>query len=213
MEIEIYEKTNQSTEPSEERLQICKSLGLSAQCLSDQNAADFYPEITGEELAFWTVFLPTRYRHSSKSWSYYKFDRIPTEPLRHIQKAYDSKLFDDLEIWTPEKIHEDPIAVGVVGASSDWSRMAQGQFFKIVRWGESLKPWQELTQQIDTALVKLRAKYNRDDIRLREGKTWIRRCCGQRFNHCRFGGTTYATCLVCYRISHAVFGANPEWSL
>lgn len=156
MDIEVYEKdcvNNQ--EIGDERIRLCKALGLNHQAtVSEKDPSEYYEELRTVELNFWIAFLPTRYASDvgmfARPWSGYAFDHIPLNVLRHIHKAQQSRLFDSIEIWTPERSQgNDPIAVGVLNGGAQYQRSIRGRFFKIVRWGESLKPWDELLYELN----------------------------------------------------------------
>lgn len=134
---ESYRKSD-STERSEEfaarkirRAKMCEDLGLVAQMESQaiaEEAAIFYGEIVGYELAMWRAFLPTAYEDFAE----YSYDVIPEVALEDIVTANNMNIFSTMEIWTPEIARSnsmDPMAVGITGVGRD------RRFFPIVRWG------------------------------------------------------------------------------
>jgi hypothetical protein len=153
--------SKRQSKEDDERATLSKELGFKWQEYSTR--AIPYPEFTGEELSIWREFLPTRYMKSaagdpqmnalvafgsgSRDIAGYTFDLIPIEALREMKKAKDMKVFSDIQIWTPEEISVDPMAVGV-------TNIGGGRFYQIVRWGESLKPFEEIREEV----VKRRAE-------------------------------------------------------
>lgn len=63
---------------------------------------------------------------------------IPLEVLGLIKLSEDEKYFDHISIWYDDK-SPDPLAVGVVKIN-DWSQ----EYFLIARWGDVLRPFDEL---------------------------------------------------------------------
>lgn len=128
-----------------------------------QSAQLLWPELLpsaeklGENDTFdfnvWGKFLPTRRRLQD-----YKFDSIPVDALQFIDDADALRVFNGIEIWTPEgndaksRIDEwsnahstlmDPMAVGYVD-TGDQVR----HYFSIVRWGESLEPYENIKKYV-----------------------------------------------------------------
>ncbi len=135
---------------AKERMRACEKLGLKVNAqLSDIP----YPEITGYDLVIWDAFLPSSYSCKKKEWEEYYFDCIPQSALDEIESACDANVFTDIEIWTPEKRRTDPLAVGVLGSRGANNRFAGGRFFKIVRWGESLLPFEEIERRMESQLI------------------------------------------------------------
>jgi len=145
-----------------ERSLLLAELGLKAQ-LSIETLADIpYEELVGEDLVTMREFLPTRYCGVTKdgeiaelpivppfptaivirAWSSYAFDLVPTEALREIKKAKDSKFFHGIQIWTTEEVNLDPMAVGTVTFSN------QERIFPIVRWAECLMSMEEIRKKV-----------------------------------------------------------------
>ena len=119
----------------DDRQEICRSLGLERQAnVIDLDASELYPPLSKEETWVWLRFLPTSYSFTAGEWKDYSFDIIPTIALKEISKAFESKLFINFEIRTPEKLLIDPMVIGLQGR----------RMFPIVRWGESLKPFNEI---------------------------------------------------------------------
>lgn len=135
--------------PVDERGKLAESLGFHAQVnhrrlrKTAARAAEYYPQWTGFRLTAWRCFLPTFYPRGSH-WQSYTFDIIPVRALKAIEAAASADLFDQMQIWTPErqntreqrradymKFLTDPVCVGIV----------EDQVFPIVRWGrEELIP-------------------------------------------------------------------------
>lgn len=136
------------------RRQLCEDLGMTMQAAfvgeQSQDPGVFYEELIGKDLFVWAAFLPTFYSKVSGDWENYTFDVVPHEALEEIRTADSLELFDDLEIWTPQRRFEDPMVVGVLGRrrgnpSRDNLRVIDGaRFFAIARWGESLMPLEEI---------------------------------------------------------------------
>ena len=82
-----------------------------------------YPELSGEELAVWRNYLPTR--RQIRNLYTRRFNTIPDSAIAEIKKA--NRSFDRIEIWSRA---EDPMAVGVIGEENP-------RYFSIVRWGDA----------------------------------------------------------------------------
>jgi hypothetical protein len=160
---EVEEPSNQ--QEVDHRSQLVSALGFSPQfqCVDEVSldASRYYEELTGRDLDLWMLFHRSFYEKSKGEWEQYHFDRVPTQVLEDISFADQLGVFDELEIWTPERRSEiDPMAVGVVGertvtAQIDWAHWGSNtchsgnaRFFPIVRWGESLMSIEELTDQL-----------------------------------------------------------------
>ena len=139
-------------EKSTQRAELCKTLGLDVQAIvsEDLNPADAYPECSKFDLGIWTNYLPTYYSKREGAWKNYHFDVIPHEVLEAIEIANGLPLFTDLEIWTAERNkYDDPIVVGVLGSHPERSRLSgNARFFLIARWGESLRPFEDISQEV-----------------------------------------------------------------
>lgn len=131
-----------------ERMEQSKALGLTAQAAffqkqlrhAEKKPGEFTP-LTADETAIWKAWLPTCYRddahcpdttsgvnfHSVRKMSSYMFDHVPSPVLGLWAKIKQQDVFDYYEIWTPEKIMEDPILLGVLG----------NERYLLARWGES----------------------------------------------------------------------------
>jgi len=120
------------------------ALRTNARRESSLNPAHFYPQITNIEMKIWKVWLPTRYVENPKSsnelnFKEYAFDRIPEEVLQEIECARALNLFNTLEVRTPEIKAQDPILIG-------WFDKVP---YLISRWGESLRPFEEIKQLVE----------------------------------------------------------------
>ncbi len=134
------------SEEATRRKQLCESLGLTMQATvdGDEQQAQFYPELTGLELAVWMQFLPTHYSKNAGQWKNYQFDIVPQDALYEIDLAASMRKFLDFEIWTPERQKSDPLVVGVVGNRGMNGEKGSARFFKIARWGESLQSFEKI---------------------------------------------------------------------
>jgi hypothetical protein len=123
---------------------LLKGLGLEAQADITRAAmlspiiSEVYQELSPPEMMIWKRFLPKSYRMEHGEWEEYRFDTIPDDVIAEIQTLKKSKVFDDLEIWTPEKALIDPLLVGVVDEL----------YYLIARWGESLKSFEEIVEEL-----------------------------------------------------------------
>lgn len=128
------------------RQTLCKDLGLDYQASyvgsSVKEVEKFYRKIPVGELRFWDKYLPTAYRKNNGDWANYRFDVMPKEVLEEINFADSLNIFDDIEIWSPERTPKDPIALGVVG------RPGNNTFFFISRWAEALKPFEKIKEEV-----------------------------------------------------------------
>lgn len=145
------------------RRELAAKLGLNRQREfvepRPDDAARVFGEITGKEREVWVKFLPTAYRRSAGHWANYRFDVVPAEVLEEIDTADRMGVFHDLEIWTPEwfqQHHRDPMVVGVIYPRLPMNR-ANARFFPIVRWGESLKPFEEIVEAIKLRISRREA--------------------------------------------------------
>lgn len=151
---EVLEEQRRLEETAEtravSRTELCKSLGLEIQAerqsadaaLSGITAEMFFPKISFYEHNIWRNFLSRAYSKSKGNWKEYQYDTIPVKALEEISFAHSLGVFDDIQIWTPER-NTDPAAIGVVNL--------QGNFvnnFLITRWGESLKPFEEIEKEV-----------------------------------------------------------------
>lgn len=152
MAVETYRKEEEELDlaaqaPEQQRYkQLAEDLGLKVPDDTRSHYADdaarVFGELTGEELATWQRFLPTSHSMEDGDWVDYEFDVPPLAVLEEISTAKSMGIFHDIEIWTPEG-QKDPMAVGVIHMSPARLR-DQARFFPIVRWGESLMPFEEI---------------------------------------------------------------------
>ena len=162
VQVEIYrsKELGEVSKPCAEgliakRQKLCSTLGLDRQVeLFEKEtgvvnfATKLYHEIRGYELYVWRQFLPTRYSHCKSEWKGYQFDVIPTTVLEEVETAKSLRIFNDLQIWTPERNFQDPIAVGVI-IQNEGSRI-----FLISRWSESLKSLKEIEEEVLNGNIK-----------------------------------------------------------
>ncbi|MDO8507596.1 MAG: hypothetical protein Q7S53_03435 [bacterium] len=211
---ESYRKAD-STERSEDfaamkarRAKMCEALNLQAQVSAQaiaEEAAIFYKEITGYELAMWREFLPTAYEDFAE----YSYDVIPEVALEDIVTANNMNIFSTMEIWTPEiEVNSmDPMAVGITGVGRD------RRFFPIVRWGaEKLLTPEQIERVVarrqqdrwrsygvnsvpETILDHIVAKFRESEgvyeygiRRASGGFMRMRRCCGKKMYALRWFG-------------------------
>ena len=148
MAIQIYKIADfRQKRDNDGRGELCAKLGLDSQlCRIVANIAEHY-EPLGDEEPIWRRHLPTAYRRSLPkedrlSWTNYCFDIIPVEALREMEAALP--MFPDMEIWSPEKLrHQDPLVVGI----------SAGKAYKVVRWAESLLPFDEIKRKVVDSLI------------------------------------------------------------
>lgn len=92
--------------------------------------------LSQEELNIWKNWLPTVYstipghihdltRHW-RGWENYVYDDVPFEVRSLIHTLRQNKVFEVLEIWTPEKVAADPALFGWIG----------DRCYLIARWGK-----------------------------------------------------------------------------
>jgi len=138
------------------RRELCDSLGLTIQSklanpkVSPHAVANqFYPSIQWNQLVIWNQFLPKSYSLNKGQWREYQFDVIPNAVLEEINFAHQSGMFSDIEIWTPETVQVDPLAVGIIGQYPKGRRLSgNAQFYALARWGESLLPFNQIKQRV-----------------------------------------------------------------
>lgn len=240
LQIEKYRKGNVTTREelevgnevsSQNRANLCKSLGFDIQSNVVNNAGELakglYRELTPYEAYIWSSFLPTYYSKAEGRWKAYQFDIIPEEALREIGVASNLGLFTDIEIWTPEKTNIDPAAIGVIGNRTNRRHLRSGigidstTFFLISRWGESLKPFEEIEKEILTRKITffngvthlpkpvvndgimnlLRQNYTIQSLSFGGSKTIFKKHCGQRM-YTLHGSHHVTICSVCGFISN-----------
>lgn len=150
-ELKVLKEKLIDSDSIERRQKLCATLGLDVQANfvgeSDIEADKFYTELSGYELNILMSYLPRWYSRQEGDWKNYRFDVVPTEVLEEINFALSLQIFDDLEIWTPERIN-DPMAVGVVGRHGGSRSSGSARFFRISRWGESLRTFKEIEEKI-----------------------------------------------------------------
>ena len=143
----------------EQRKQLAKALGLTKQIeLLDERYQEAewektipFPRMTDHEWEVWHAYLPTRYQEEehqvgNRSLRHYRFDCIPFSVLALWNDLKEKQVFDAFEVWTPERQHPDPILVGLKKVGNEWSR----HYWLIARWGESLKPFAEIEEEVKT---------------------------------------------------------------
>lgn len=157
-------------EEAERRKALVEQLGFDPklQCVDELTAgpSKFYPELTGFELAIWTLFHRSYYSRNDDEWGGYHFDRVPTPVLEEISTAVSLDVFSDVELWTPGPKDLDPMVVGVVGhrlgdREREWwigknaAFRQNARFYPVVRWGESLLSFDEIKEQVFQKMVTL----------------------------------------------------------
>jgi hypothetical protein len=86
-----------------------------------------YPELTDDELAVWSQYLPFR-RPVVSLHPWFNGQTVPDTVIAEMERAKKiPHLFDHVEIWS--RI-DDPMAVGVIGG-------AKPRYFSIIRWGDA----------------------------------------------------------------------------
>lgn len=139
----IRDKEFREAQDKDSRKKLCKELGLKKQAQlgfdTDIDIGTLYRELKGSERRMWECYLPTKYSKKSGEWKDYQFDRVSVEVLEEISFAHSLRIFDDLEIWTPEE-NTDPICVGVLDNPY--------RIFLISRWSESLKSVAEIMREV-----------------------------------------------------------------
>ncbi len=132
-----------------------KDLGLTAQIEKAKTAhrfieaTTFFEHLTGSTLRHWRKFLPTTNAPQD-----YQFNMVPAKVLELMAFARECKVFDRLEVWSPEgssyrdritndlKVgvdklgtvwdeHIDPMLVGVI------EHNGRDHIFAIARWAEA----------------------------------------------------------------------------
>lgn len=113
----------------------CESLGLKEQLqLSEPGKSPIPFECmnTVTQRVYETL-CPTK-----QDYKKYNKTAIPLEVLSLIALAKQENYFSEMEIWYDDKT-PDPIAVGTC-KDGEWSR----KYYTIARWGDVLKPFEEL---------------------------------------------------------------------
>lgn len=108
-----------------------------------------FPLMTGAEMEVWKAYCPKR------EWLEETNQPIHEEALRILEHTKKNEMFLRYEIWSESEAEIDPILVGVnvndrtsedkkkellSGKRYDW----QNDYFLICRWGESIKPFNEI---------------------------------------------------------------------
>lgn len=114
-----------------------------------------YPKLSEDDLKLYKMYFPTSYSEGYET-RYYDFDEIPINVLKLYAKLKESKEFDELLIFTPEKQESrgalsDPVLIGVKSTEfgnehyllAKWgkdklverSNIISSMLFKHVRWG------------------------------------------------------------------------------
>lgn len=243
IQVESYRKQNsiekKNFEPDKKREELLKHLGLKAQLAFDTTSvypSAFYPNISGYELKVWLDFLRTAYSKNMGHWNKYRFDCIPTDALEQIQFAESLHLFNDLEIWTPEQ-PIDPMVVGVLGdrqetLANPFNSAMHGRrnvrFFQIVRWGESLKPFEAIEKEVlhqkirssvspvpQKILDYIIERFRKDGLGASIlGRTIFARHCGKRMYKIQFDNPHCAelVCSICcYSRSTSCWCGSGNW--
>ncbi len=117
-----------------------------------------YHEITPEEMNIWKIWLPSQY--TGNELLIYSFDQIPAAVLTAWEAAKAIGVFHPFTIRTPEtRKAQDPILIGYL----------KDVPFLIARWGESLRPLEEIKEIVEKSLrfrFKFRSKKFLDKHRL-----------------------------------------------
>lgn len=129
-----------------------------------------YPLLSAEEVRVWQAFLPTRYTDGVAMVSQasalavfggspsnsgirrikdYLFDTPPLSVMETWAQVQASKVFDALEVWTPERQRVDPILVGY----KTFDKRSIGPFL-IARWGEALKAFDEIKAEVEKMTLR-----------------------------------------------------------
>jgi hypothetical protein len=156
--------------------------------LTEWHPEIFYPLISNEEETIWTHWLPTTLTYNRISAGFpYGITRTltqlnaPQEVLEEFRWTCKMDLFDAYEIKTPERQDQrDPLLIG----------QHEGKRYRIALWGESLRPFVEITALVEKSLaLRTRAAW------------WYRRIIA--------GGTLFGLGLGLYLGSQPSFEGNP----
>lgn len=148
MNVETYEVTETSATGTEllndpEALEIISSLGLKGQekftkeDVSGIKTRAPYRLMTTTEYRVYSVLLPDRQELSA-----YDGQMIPLRVLQVAAHAKQIAMFNQIEVWHCEG-KDDPLLVGN-NETYFYSRPEQRKSFILARWGEILKPVEEL---------------------------------------------------------------------
>lgn len=133
-------KLNQVKKAIEAEIDRLKSLGLDKQASifrADRLApvvSASYEELSPLDTQVWREFMPKAYSKQAGDWKEYHFDTIPEKVISAIAAAEETGYFDDMEIWTPDKVQTDAYLMGVI----------DDKRFPIARWGERLHDFDEI---------------------------------------------------------------------
>lgn len=129
-----------------EAVELIEQLGLEGQLSLVKPDGDGelkrlpYPKMTKEQRVVLRAIFPKE-THIAK----YKDQTIPLRVLQIASHAKD--LFDDIYVWHPENADvKDPYLIAKNGGS------LSGEFYLLARWGEELKPWNELVEKAASIL-------------------------------------------------------------
>jgi hypothetical protein len=111
----------------------------------------FYPSIAPAELTVWNHWLPTTtvFKGGNQQAQEAFFHRLeelgaPQAVVRECQWAWNMDLFEDYALKTPERRDlRDPLVLGRL----------ETQYYRIVLWGESLRPLEEITALVQQSLA------------------------------------------------------------
>lgn len=111
----------------------------------------FYPRISPAELLIWDHWLPTTtvFKRGNQQAQEAFFHRLaeltaPQAVVRECQWAWHMDLFEDYTLKTPERRDlRDPLVLGRV----------ETQYYRLVLWGESLRPLEEITTLVQQSLA------------------------------------------------------------
>ena len=135
----------------------------------------FYPTISDAEMNIWRHWLPTTRIFARGSWMFpdtvvntLERHHAPPEVLEEFRWASTMGLFDAYEIRTPQRRDlRDPLLIGMHGK----------QRYRIALWGESLRPFEEITTLVQDSL-SLRARAAKQRTWLVIGGTLTGLCTG-----------------------------------
>lgn len=153
----------------------CEELGLSAQLeLSnkDKSPVPFEFMNTVTKRVYETI-CPAKVNYKQ-----YAKTAIPLEVLSLIALSEKETYFKEIQIWYDDKT-PDPFAVGVrkkAGSSYDWDL----EYYTIARWGDSLRPFEELkamaikayhhTQRLGLQSKMIEAKHKLESLEITVAK-------------------------------------------
>jgi len=146
MQIETYEceelKNSDATTMAvdAEAIELINKLGLEGQkSLTNQETLtrDPYREMTKLEHFVWRTVCP-----ESSLLSTYKLSPIPLRILQVAAYARELGIFEELEVWHPKQVVDDPLLIGWKKENKYSSRR-----HLIARWGEHLMSFEEATER------------------------------------------------------------------